>query len=42
MEKYLDYVEKTIDKVLGLGNFVAFDWSRHFEYKTRNWSYERV
>ncbi len=40
--KYLDYLEKTIDKVLGLGNFVAFDWSRHFEYKTRNWSYERV
>ena len=40
--KYLDYVEKTIDKVLGLGNFVAFDWSGHFEYKTRTRSYERV
>ena len=40
--KYLDYLEKTIDKVLGLGNFVAFDWSGHFEYKTRIRSYERV
>jgi len=40
--KYLDYLEKTIDKVLGLGNFVAFDWSGHFEYKTRTRSYERV
>ena len=40
--KYLDYVEKTIEKVLGLGNFVAFDWSKHFEYKTRTRSYERV
>ena len=40
--KYLDYVEKTIEKVLGLGNFVAFDWSRHFEYKRRTRAYERV
>jgi len=40
--KYLDYVEKTIEKVLGLGNFVAFDWSRHFEYKKRTMAYERV
>lgn len=40
--KYLDYLEKTIDKVLGIGNFVAFDWSGHFEYKTRTRSYERV
>jgi primase-polymerase (primpol)-like protein len=39
--KYLDYVEKTIEKVLGLGNFVAFDWSRHFEYKKRTRAYER-
>lgn len=41
-KKYLEYVEKTIDKVLGLGNFVAFDWSRHFEYKRRMKAYERV
>ena len=40
--KYLDYVEKTIEKVLGLGNFVAFDWSRHFQYKKRTKAYERV
>jgi len=41
-KKYLDYVEKTIEKVLSLGNFVAFDWSRHFEYKKRTRAYERV
>lgn len=40
--KYLDYVEKTIEKVLGLGNFVAFDWSKHFQYKKRTRAYERV
>lgn len=40
--KYLDYLEKTIDKVLGLGDFVAFDWSGHFEYKPRIRSYERI
>ncbi|WP_313757906.1 hypothetical protein [Tissierella sp.] len=40
--KYLDYVEKTIEKVLGLGKFVAFDWSRHFQYKKRTRAYERV
>jgi|GEM_PF-1335682 len=40
--KYMDYVEKTIDKVLGLGNFVAFDWSKHFQYKRRMKAYERV
>lgn len=40
--KYLEYVEKTIEKVLGLGNFVAFDWSRHFEYNRRMKAYERV
>lgn len=40
--KYLEYVEKTIEKVLGLGNFVAFDWSRHFQYKKRTRAYERV
>ena len=40
--KYIEYVEKTIEKVLGLGNFLAFDWSRHFEYKKRIKAYERV
>lgn len=40
--KYLDYVEKTIEKVLDLGNFVAFDWSRYFQYKKRTRAYERV
>ncbi len=39
--KYLDYVEKTIEKVLGLGNFAPFDWSRHFQYKKRTSAYER-
>lgn len=40
--KYIEYVEKTIEKVLGLGNFLAFDWSKHFEYKRRIKAYERV
>lgn len=40
--KYLEYVDKTIESVLGLGNFVAFDWSKHFEYKKRIRAYERV
>jgi len=40
--KYIEYVEKTMEKVLGLGNFLAFDWSKHFEYKRRIRAYERV
>lgn len=40
--KYIEYVEKTIEKVLGLGNFLAFDWSKHFEYKKRINAYERL
>lgn len=40
--KYIEYVEKTIEKVLGLGNFLAFDWSKNFEYKRRIRAYERV
>ncbi|MBU3219968.1 hypothetical protein [Clostridium algidicarnis] len=40
--KYIEYVEKSIEKVLGLGNFLAFDWSKHFEYKKRIKAYERV
>lgn len=40
--KYIEYVEKTIEKVLGLGNFLAFDWSKYFEYKRRIKAYERV
>ena len=33
--KYMDYLEKTIDKVLRLGSFKNFDWSNHFDYKER-------
>ncbi len=40
--KYIEYVEKTIEKVLGLGNFLAFDWSKHFEYNKRIKAYERL
>lgn len=40
--KYIEYVEKTIEKVLGLENFLSFDWSKHFEYKKRIKAYERV
>ncbi|WP_313233441.1 hypothetical protein [Tissierella praeacuta] len=39
--KYIDYLEKTIDKVLGLGNFKSFDWSNHLAYKERMKAYER-
>lgn len=40
--KYLEYVEKSLQKVLRLGNFTPFDWSRHLEYKRRTEAYERV
>lgn len=40
--KYMDYLEKTIDKVLRLGNFRAFDWSKHFAYKERMKAYKRL
>lgn len=39
--KYIDYLEKTIDKVLRLGNFKSFDWSNHLAYKERMKAYER-
>lgn len=39
--KYMDYLEKTIDKVLKLGNFKSFDWSNHLAYKERMKAYER-
>ena len=39
--KYMDYLEKTIDKVLRLGSFKSFDWSNHFVYKERMKAYER-
>jgi len=39
--KYMDYLEKTIDKVLRLGSFKSFDWSNHFAYKERMKAYER-
>lgn len=40
--KYLEYVEKSIEGVLKLGNFRPFDWSKHFAYKERMKAYERV
>ena len=39
--KYMDYLEKTIDKVLRLGSFKSFDWSNHLAYKERKKAYER-
>ena len=39
--KYMDYLEKTIEKVLRLGNFKSFDWSNHLAYKERMKAYER-
>jgi primase-polymerase (primpol)-like protein len=41
-QKYLEYVENSISSVLNLGNFRAFDWSKHFAYKERMKEYERV
>jgi primase-polymerase (primpol)-like protein len=40
--KYLEYVEKTLESVLGLGNYILFDWSRHLAYKKRIEAYERT
>lgn len=40
--KYLEYVEKTLESVLGLGNYIPFDWSRHLAYKKRMDAYERT
>jgi primase-polymerase (primpol)-like protein len=39
--KYMDYLEKTIEKVLRLGSFKSFDWSNHLAYKERMNAYER-
>ena len=39
--KYMDYLERIIDKVLRLGSFKNFDWSNHFDYKERTKAYER-
>src|SRR5690554_824597 len=39
--RYMDYLEKTIDKVLKLGSFKSFDWSNHLAYKERMKAYER-
>lgn len=39
--RYMDYLEKTIDKVIRLGSFKSFDWSNHLAYKERMKAYER-
>lgn len=41
-QKYIEYLENSIARVLKLGNFRAFDWSKHFAYKERMKVYERV
>ncbi|MGO1580126.1 MAG: hypothetical protein ACTHWZ_01775 [Peptoniphilaceae bacterium] len=38
--KYIEYLHKTIDKVLGLNGYRPFDWTSHNEYKQRIKSYE--
>ena len=40
--KYLEYVDKTLESVLGLGSYIPFDWSRHLAYKQRMEVYERT
>lgn len=37
--KYMEYLQKTIDKVLGLNGYSAFNWAPHNEYKQRIASY---
>lgn len=39
--KYLEYLENSIEKVLELGNYKPFDWSKHLEYKRRVKAYGR-
>ena len=33
--KYIEYLHKTIDKVLGFDGYIPFDWTPHNEYKRR-------
>ena len=40
--KYLEYLDKSIERVLELGQYIPFDWSRHISYKKRMKAYERV
>lgn len=40
--KYLEYLDKSIERVLGLGHYFSFDWSRHLSYKKRMKAYERA
>lgn len=37
--KYIEYLHKTIDKVLGLDGYRPFDWTPHNEYKQRTKAY---
>lgn len=37
--KYMEYLHRTIDKVLGLGGYRPFDWTPHNEYKQRAKTY---
>ena len=37
--KYMEYLHKTIDKVLGLDGYRPFDWTPHNEYKQRTKAY---
>ena len=40
--KYIEYLENSIEKVLGLGNYRPFDWSKHMKFKRRTKVYERI
>ena len=39
--KYLEYLDKSINKVLSLGRYITFNWNKHYSYKRRLESYER-
>lgn len=41
-QKYLEYVENSVARVLKLGNFRSFDWKKHFAYKERMKDNERL
>ncbi len=40
--QYLEYLDKSIEKLLRQDSYPHFDWSRHNNFKNRRKSYERI
>ena len=40
--KYIEYLENSIEKVLGLGNYRPLIGSKHMKFKRRTKVYERI